>query len=165
MKKYFIMIFISLLINFYGCKKDDNNPSQTVLTAQEQWESFIGNDSTVTSSWTLNKKNIYYSSISGEWKINYNSSVITCTINEGAFGIIGNKLTFVVNGTAINPALPVDSSSSTFFLNVNGEDLDTTSTGKCKGTYTISFKSKSFPTNLSGNWIARLKSGSGITNW
>ena len=150
-------ILTSILILLAGCKKDENNPTAPTITAAEEWDFIMDNDSSNHGQATYEKKSDGSVSV----KANWNFGQVHCPFENGTITIVDTTISITAEGTATNPdpAIPPAYQKSAFTVNVTGSAYN----GKSSGIWSISFPTLGWPSNLQGTFTSTRISGSGVT--
>ena len=153
------VIPLFILILFAGCKKDESNPAANSVAATEEWAAIMDNDSTNHGQLTYKKSSDGSITVNGTWQYPYQGTTVQFVISSGTATVVDTVITLNVQGTATNPAAPAGFQNSAFTESISGS----ASNGKSAGTYTISFSTFGWPSNLQGTFTASRMSGGGVT--
>jgi hypothetical protein len=148
-----------ILIVFAGCKKDESNPAAGSAAATEEWAAITDNDSTNHGQLTYKKYADGSIAVNGTWLYPYQDTTVHFIISSGTATVVDTAISLSVQGTATNPAAPAGFQSSAFTESIIGSAHN----GKSAGTYTITFTTYGWPSNLQGIFTATRISGSGVT--
>jgi hypothetical protein len=148
-----------ILIVFSGCKKNDSNPVAASVAATEEWRGITDNDSTNHGQLTYKKSLDGSIAVNGTWQYPYQGTTVQFVISSGTATIVDTAISITVQGTATNPAAPVGFQTSAFTESISGSAYN----GKSVGTYTVTFSTFGWPSNLQGIFTATRISGSGVT--
>ena len=148
-----------ILIVFGGCKKNESSPTAASVVATEEWSAITDNDSTNHGQLTYKKSSDGSIAVNGTWQYPYQGTTVQFVISSGTATVVDTVITLSVQGTATNPAAPAGFQTSAFTESISGS----ASNGKSAGTYTISFSTFGWPSNLQGTFTASRISGSGVT--
>jgi len=158
-RNVFFAILLIILIVFAGCKKDESNPAAVSIAATEEWSAITDNDSTNHGQLTYKKSSDGSIAVNGTWQYPYQGTTVQFVISSGTATVVDTVISLSVQGTATNPAAPAGFQTSAFNESISG----TAHNGKSVGTYTISFSTLGWPSNLQGIFSATRISGSGVT--
>ena len=95
----------------------------------------------------------------GDWVYTYQGANVSGPYSDAPVTITGSSISFTASGTATNPSAPVGYQISPFTLSITG----TAFSGHGSGTFTLTFTTFGWPSNISGDWEGTRTSGSGIT--
>jgi hypothetical protein len=162
MKQYlFIALLAGIVTLLIGCKEDSNPASggTRTKTSTEAWSAIMDNDSSNHGTHTFDKYSDGSVATTGTWYYAYNGIEVECPFSEGTVMVNDSVVTFTAHGTATNPAAPSGYQTSAFTFATTGVARN----GTAYGSYTISFTTVGWPTNLQGTFTSSRTSGSGIT--
>jgi len=155
--RFAILLFV--LLALIGCKKDEDNPITPTVGAKEEWEFIMNNNSSNHGQITFENKSDGHISENAIWYFVYQGSTVQCPFEDGTVTLTDTAISITAQGTATNPAAPSGYQTSAFNVNLSGSAYN----GIAYGTWSITFSTFGWPSQIAGTFTATRKSGSGVT--